>query len=136
MDNENIRWRQRFQNFEKTLLYLQEAMQIKDPDIFQAAGVIHFFEMAFELSWNVVKDYLEEQGFDDIKSPRSSLKKAFEIGLIKDGENWLKLLSDRNLTSHTYDDEKVREVIALIHERYYPLMNQLYNTFNQKQNEQ
>jgi hypothetical protein len=33
-----------------------------------------------------------------------ALKKAFEIGLIEDGDNWMKLLNDRNTTSHAYDE--------------------------------
>ena len=74
-------------------------MAIKTPDVVQRAGMIQFFEMCFELSWNAIKDYLEAQGFGDLKSPRASLKKAFQIGLIDEGAVWLKGLEDRNLTS-------------------------------------
>jgi nucleotidyltransferase substrate binding protein (TIGR01987 family) len=135
MDNDDIRWQQRFQNFEKSLEHLQEAMEIKDPDILQQAGLIHFFEMTFELSWNVLKDYLKEEGFDNIKSPRGTLKKAFEIDLIENGEHWLELLTDRNLTAHTYDEGKAKEVVKLIHEKYFPLLENLYLTFKQKAND-
>jgi len=135
MDNMDIRWLQRFQNFEKSLTYLNEAMQIKSPDIIQQAGIIHFFEMTFELAWKVIKDYLEEQGFNNIKSPRSALKKAFEIELINDGQNWLELSSDRNLTTPTYDEEKAMEIVQLIREKYYPLLEQLYQTFKGIRNE-
>ena len=79
-------------NFQKSLLYLQEALQIENPDVSQRAGMIQFFEMTFELAWNTLKDYLQAQGFIDIKSPRSAIKKGFEIDLITDGEGWLKLL--------------------------------------------
>lgn len=77
MERKDIRWQQRFHNFTKALNYLEQALQIPDPDIVQKAGTIHFFEMSFELAWNLLKDYLEEQGFMDVKSPRSALKKAF-----------------------------------------------------------
>lgn len=83
MLNKDTRWKQRFQNFEKTLRHLEDAMDINDPDITQKAGLIQFFEMSFELSWNMMKDYLEEQGFAEIKSPRDSIKKAFETGMVK-----------------------------------------------------
>ena len=134
MENRDIRWLQRFQNFEKSLSYLQEAMEIKNPDIFQKAGTIQFFEMTFELAWNMVKDYLEDQGFPDVKSPRSALKKAFETGLIVDGHRWMELLLNRNLTAHTYDEETADEVIKLIQTDYKPLLKQLYDTFKQKRN--
>src|ERR1035437_7108376 len=121
MEKKDIRWKQRFINFKKSLALLDQAMAIKQPDIVQKAGLIQFFEMAFELSWNSIKDYLEEQGFSDVSSPRASLKKAFEIGLIEDGHLWLKLLDDRNLTTHAYDEEAINEIEGLIAEKYYSL---------------
>ncbi len=51
MENKDIRWQQRLQNFEKTLHYLEDAMKLKNPDIIQKAGMIQFFEMCFELAW-------------------------------------------------------------------------------------
>ena len=63
------------QNFNKAMGHLEIALAIEKPDI----------EMSFELTWNVVKDFLEEQGFVDVKSPRAALKKAFEIGVIDNG---------------------------------------------------
>lgn len=135
METNDVRWKQRYANFSKALKHLEEALQIENPDFIQKAGIIHFFEMSFELSWNVVKDYLEEQGFIDVKSPRSALKKAFEIDLITNGHSWLDLLIDRNLTAHTYDEEKATQVEKLIHYKYLPLLKDLQNTFEQKKDE-
>jgi nucleotidyltransferase substrate binding protein (TIGR01987 family) len=132
MENNDIRWKQRFDNFSKALSLLEKALQIENPDFLQKAGIIQFFEMSFELSWNMVKDYLEEQGFIDVKSPRSALKKAFEIDLISDGHSWMDLLVDRNLTSHTYDEDKATEVENLIHHKYFPLLKELHNSFKKK----
>jgi len=129
MENKDVRWKQRFQNFEKTLHYLEDAMNIKEPDVFQRAGTIQFFEMSFELAWNLLKDYLLEQEYIHIDSPRAVLKQAFEDKLISDGHTWLKLLEDRNLTSHTYDEETAIEVVQLIRKTYYPLLKKLYDTF-------
>ena len=135
MENKDIRWKQRFQNFEKSLKYLEQAMKTEHPDIIQKAGLIQFFEMTFELAWNVIKDYLENQGFTDVTSPRSSLKKAFEVELICEGHSWMELLQDRNLMAHTYDEETAAKVEKLVREKYYPLLKQLYDTLKQKQNE-
>lgn len=132
MENKDTRWRQRFQNFERSLQYLEQALHIHQPDIIQKAGLIQFFEMSVELAWNMVKDYLEDQGFVEIKSPRSALKKGFETGLINDGHSWMKLLDDRNITTHAYDEATVNMIETLIHEKYYPLLKQLYDTFTNK----
>ena len=135
MENEDIRWKQRFQNYEKALLHLADALEIKQPDLLQKAGIIQFFEMSYELAWNTLKDYLEDQGFVDVKSPRQAIKKAFEVGLIEQGHTWMDLLVDRNITSHTYDEEKASEVEMLIHEKYFPVLKQLYEGLKKKLDE-
>lgn len=135
MRNQDIRWKQRFQNFEKAMSYLEQGLEIPNPDIVQKAGVIQFFEMSFELAWNLVKDYLEEQGFVDIKSPRGTLKKAYEMNMLENGHDWMDLLQDRNLTAHTYDEQKATEMEQLIQNKYFPLLKALQHSFNQKLNE-
>jgi nucleotidyltransferase substrate binding protein (TIGR01987 family) len=132
MDKEDIRWKQRFQNYQKSLNYLDEALAIIKPDLIQKAGLIQFFEMTFELAWNTMKDYLEEEGFLNLNSPRETIKKAFEIELITDGHTWLKALEDRNLTSHTYDEETASEVENLIRNNYYHLLVEFFKTMKQK----
>lgn len=135
MDNKDIRWKQRFQNFEKAMGYLEQALQIPNPDIVQKAGIIQFFEMSFELAWNMIKDYLEDQGFVDIKSPRGALKKAFEMNILESGHDWMDLLQDRNLTAHTYDEQKATEMEILIQNKYFPILKALQLSFKQKSNE-
>ena len=126
MNNSDVRWKQRFQNLEKSLQYLEQAIAIENPDIIQKAGLIQFFEISFELTWNVMKEYLEEQGFQDIRSPRDAIKKAFETQLISDGHTWLPTLQNRNLTSHTYDEETAERVVNEIETIYYPLLKEVY----------
>ncbi len=94
--------------------------------------MIQFFELSFELGWKVLKDYLEEQGFADVKSPRAAIKKAFETELITDGHTWLQALEDRNLTTQTYDEETVLEVEHLIRNIYYPLLKELDTELHRK----
>ena len=135
MDTQDIRWKQRFQNYTKALNYLEQGLQIPNPDIVQKAGIIQFFEMSFELAWKLVKDYLEDQGFIDVKSPRAALKKALEINMLGNGHDWMNLLHDRNLTAHTYDEEKASDMEQLIQTKYFPLLKVLHLTFKQKLDE-
>lgn len=135
MSNEDIRWKQRFANFSRAMNHLENALRISNPDLVQKAGIIQFFEMSFELSWNMVKDYLEAQGFVDIKSPRSALKKAFEMNILENGHDWMDLLQDRNLTAHTYDEQKATEMKQLINTKYFPLLKALLLNFKHKLDE-
>ena len=133
-DNLDIRWKQRFQNFEKSLKLLEGALAVESPDIYQKAGMIQFFETTVELSWKMLKDYFEAEGFSEVKSPRAAIKQGFESGLIRDGHTWMQLLEDRNLTAHTYDEETADKVEKLIEDKYIPVIRELNETFKKLNN--
>lgn len=132
MENQDIRWKQRFVNFKKSLRLLEKAILIKHPSEIEKAGLVQFFELSFELSWNLMKDYLEEIGYSDLRSPRDSIKKAFEIDLIVDGAAWLDALKNRNETSHIYDEITADKVIFEITQSYLPLLKNLEVNLNSK----
>jgi nucleotidyltransferase substrate binding protein (TIGR01987 family) len=120
-----IRWKQRFENFEKSFLLLKEYSKIENPSKVERAGGIQFFEMSFELAWKVLKDYLESEGFE-VKSPKATLKQAFQSGIIEDGYLWMDGLDDRNLTVHTYDESTAEEMELKIKNEYYFILEKLY----------
>ena len=60
--DKTIRWKQRFDNFSKAYAQLNQAIQIQNPNDTERAGLIQFFEVAFELSWKTLKDFLEAPG--------------------------------------------------------------------------
>lgn len=125
---DDVRFQQRFENFEKSFFLLRDSLDIFEPSLVEKAGVIQFFETAFELAWKLMKDYLQYLGYD-IKSPRDSIKTAFEIELIEQGDTWLEALMDRNLTAHTYDESIADEVYGKIKNNYYHLLKKLHATF-------
>ena len=84
--------------------------------------------VSFELSWKLLKDYLEAQEFS-VKSPREAIKQAFQIGLIDDGDVWMEALSDRNLTVHTYDERMAGKLVHDIIKVYFPELKKLYHKF-------
>lgn len=128
----DIRWKQRFQNFEKAFKLLKDTKEIKEPSIAERAGMVQFFEMTFELSWKLLKDFLEEEGYI-IKSPREAIKQAFQAGYITKGHSWIDALENRNLTVHTYEEKTAVEVEKRIRGEYYPILSDLYNSFKKKQ---
>lgn len=120
-DQENIRWKQRYENFIRSFSLLQKSLTIYNPSDIERAGIIQFFEMTFELAWKLLRDYLLEEGFNP-KSPRESIKLAAQINIITDGNKWLQALMDRNLTVHTYDESKAIEIEQKIRNDYFPLL--------------
>jgi nucleotidyltransferase substrate binding protein (TIGR01987 family) len=123
----DIRWKQRFYNFEKAYLFLKKATELPALDELQAAGLIQSFEFTFELSWKTLKDYLEEMGIS-LKFPREVIKQAFQSDLIENGELWLEMLEKRNELTHTYNEAQTKKAVAKIRKQYFPALHQVYET--------
>ena len=82
-------------------------------------GVIQRFEFTTELAWKATREYLMDQGFVDINSPKLVMKEAFSFGLITDDNIWIQILNDRNLTSHIYKEEIADEICERIIKTYF-----------------
>lgn len=125
------RWRQRFVNFEKAYKLLDDNIDRDIDTDLERAGIIQFFEIAFELSWKLMKDYLEAQELV-VKSPRETIKQAFQIDLIENGHIWIDALSDRNLTVHTYDKVVAKQMVKDIKTLYFPEIEKLYRKLSRE----
>jgi nucleotidyltransferase substrate binding protein (TIGR01987 family) len=131
--SEDIRWKQRFNNYLKALQTLTDAVKLaeeRELSTLEAQGVIQSFEFTHELAWNVLKDYLEYQGVSDIIGSRGAVREAFKNGLLEDGEMWMTMIKDRNLSSHTYDLERAQEIVERIIEGYYWAFLRMAKKFN------
>ena len=86
---EQARWKYRFENYKRAFILLREAIEQETLSQLEQEGTIQRFEYTMELAWKVMKDYLESQNvvFGQV-TPRAVIRKAFEAGLIQDGETW------------------------------------------------
>ncbi len=87
--------------------------------------------MTFELAYKVLKDYLESEGYM-VKSPRETVKQAFQINLIDNGHVWIDALSNRNLTTHTYDEEVANKITNEILNAYLPQLEKMYEKLSKE----
>lgn len=135
MPNQDIRWQQRFQNFEKAFKLLEDAvLQSRESDLneLEEQGLIQRFEFTHELAWNVIKDYFEYQGNTSITGSRDASREAFNRGLIEDGEGWMEMIKSRNQSSHTYNEEVADRIIQKIINNYYFLFLAFKQEMNTK----
>lgn len=131
MNNIDVRWQQRLSNFRKVLLQLDEAMELmqqRELSKLEKQGAIQGFEYCYELGWNTLKDFLVWQGIDGIVGSRDTIREAFSKGLISDGHAWMQMLTDRNRTSHTYNEETAEAILANILLQHHPLLKALQQT--------
>jgi nucleotidyltransferase substrate binding protein (TIGR01987 family) len=121
--NEDIRWKQRFQNYRKALATIKSAVEtttFRELSNLEKQGTIQGFEFTFELAWNVMKDYLEEQGINDIIGSKNAVRHAFNKGLVEDGQVWMDMIKGRNISSHSYDEETAEKLFSKIIDSFYP----------------
>ncbi len=91
-------------------------------------GVIQAFEFTHELAWNMLKDFLQDQGNQNIKGSKDATREAFKVALIHDGEQWMAMIQSRNISSHTYDERIAEQLVDVITHNYYPLFMTIKNS--------
>lgn len=120
---EDIRWQQRFDNYNRALQQLTLAVEISKQRAYtdlEKQGVIQGFEFVHELAWNVLKDYLEFEGIQGLVGSRGAVREAFKRGVITEGALWMDMIDKRNLTSHTYNAALAEDLVQRIVHNYHP----------------
>ncbi len=124
----DIRWHQRLQNFRAAFNELDEAVALSHArglSKLEEQGLIQAFEYTYELGWNSIKDFYQNQGETGIQGSRDAIRLAFGRGLIQQGEQWLAMIKSRTLTSHTYNRATARLIAGEILNTYHPLLQAL-----------
>ncbi len=125
----DVRWIQRFNNFDKAVKQLTKFIEKGELSELEQQGLIQSFEYNYELAWNTIKDFYENQGETGIQGSRDAIRMAFKRGLIINGETWMKMIKSRTLTSHTYNEDIADEITKDIFHIYYHEFLKLRETF-------
>lgn len=132
----DVRWQQRFSNFCKALDQLDGFFEPPELNEREQQGLIKAFEYCFELAWNSLRDLLRSQGNATLLGSRDTLREAFRLGLISDGEGWMLMIQDRNLTSHTYNRATAEAIASNIRRRYRLCFQQLRHRLTERQQQE
>jgi nucleotidyltransferase substrate binding protein (TIGR01987 family) len=151
MDQQDIRWKQRFTNFKSAWFKLEEAISklneeygldnkgqvSSDPflDDIIKEGLIQRFEYTHELAWKVMKDFLQESGNTPIYGSKDATRLAFSVEILHDGEVWMDMIKSRNQTSHTYNQETADEIFMKIVYEYAPEFAFFYDKMKEIEND-
>lgn len=120
------RWQLRFENLRRTLARMDAAVAQESLSELERCGLIKLFELAFELSWNLLKDVLREEGID-VKLPREIIREAFAIGLLTEQETevMLQALLSRIRLVNLYSEDLSREGEQLVKGTFLPTLRSL-----------
>jgi nucleotidyltransferase substrate binding protein (TIGR01987 family) len=134
MNTNEVRWKQRFENFKnarKQFLSGLELSKSRELSSLEKQGLIQAFEFTQEMSWKVLQDYLKHQGIKEVVGSRDAFRLAFQNQLISNGDLWLDTILTRNQTSHLYDESILDEVFEKVVNQYPILFEQLEARMNQ-----
>ncbi|OGY92287.1 MAG: hypothetical protein A3H70_03555 [Candidatus Komeilibacteria bacterium RIFCSPLOWO2_02_FULL_48_11] len=106
-------------SFGKSLQRLEEVLQVQKTIIARDAA-IQRFEFTVELAWKSIQQFLRVQNIV-CRSPKQCLEEAFKFGLVADNPLWLKMMEDRNLTVHTYNEETAEKIYSHLKDYLEPL---------------
>lgn len=132
MEKQDIRWIQRLDSYSKALALLERAVALarqRELSELEQQGLIQGFEFTHELAWNVLKDFLEERGSAPIYGSKDATREAFRLGIIADGEVWMRMILSRNLSTHTYNrgtaEQLARDILGPYIEQFRKLQAKL-----------
>ena len=112
--------RERIENFNRAYEIFTDAVQAYKSDksaVLMQMALIQSFEICFELAWKILKDYLSVKAVE-VFTPKDTIKSAFNAQIIMNGQVWIDMDNDRNLSSHEYNMEKVNLMLEKISNEY------------------
>ena len=77
-------------------------------------AAIQRFEYSFETAWKAAQTHLKEVERLVCGSPRAAIRASVNIGALDDAEaeQALQMADDRNLSTHTYNEELARQLLS------------------------
>lgn len=136
MSEKDVRWIQRFGNYSKALGQLSKFIEKKELNELEKQGLIQAFEYTYELAWNTIKDFFENQGETGIHGSRDAFRLAFRRGLVENGQTWMDMIKSRSLTTHTYNQEVADAIADAIFNTYYTEFARLEKNFQALKNKE
>jgi nucleotidyltransferase substrate binding protein (TIGR01987 family) len=100
-----------------------------------ATGHYSSIRIHHELAWNTLKDFLELTGATNLFGSVNTTRAAFAAGLIENGEAWMEMIKDRNLTTHTYDERTADKISSAILSSYVPEFGKFAQRFAELEKE-
>jgi nucleotidyltransferase substrate binding protein (TIGR01987 family) len=106
------RLRQRIETANNALTTLEQVLLIEKPSSIERDASIQRFEYSFEAQWKLAKQFLRDFEGIDSGSPKGVIRSCHETGVLTEDETIkaLEMVDDRNLTSHTYNEELAEEI--------------------------
>lgn len=106
--------KQSYENLHKAYLKLKQFLEQDNNTELSRAGIVHAYEFTFELFWKFLQKYLDNLGILEEHGPSAVIRTAYQNEYLDDGQEYMDMLRDRNLITHTYREEMAEEIYTRI----------------------
>ncbi len=100
----------------RAIATLQELSARQNLTLVERDAMLQRFEYSFEATWKTVQLFLRTVEGVEAGAPKGVVRAALRSGLLSDGEARaaLRMVDDRNLTVHTYNEPLAVEIAARV----------------------
>jgi len=102
-----------FKQFKNTVDRLDDVLK-KEKDEYIRDSAIQRFEFTFDLSWKLIKAFLEDKKGLVCLSPKECFKEAYRQKTIEYDNFWMQMTDKRNKTAHIYNEKMAEEVYEIL----------------------
>lgn len=96
------------EDFSKIILKFKEVLELEKDEVIRDSAIKRF-ELCFDLAWKAIKRYAKTQGVE-CYSPRECFKEGYQLKLLDYDDKWTKMIEDRNLSVHLYNEKSANEI--------------------------
>lgn len=110
------RLKQRIEQASHAIDTLDVLAGIRQPDDIERDAMIQRFEYSFEAWWKAAKLFLAQEEGIQVASPKAVVRASLGTGLLTEAQarQAMRMVDDRNLTSHTYNEALARQIAGRI----------------------
>lgn len=94
--------------YKQALLRFEEILAKEKDDVVRDSAILRF-ELIFDLSWKLIKAFLEEEKGIKCMSPKDCFKEAYRQGVVEYDKLWVDMADLRNEAVHTYGEKFAEE---------------------------
>ena len=121
----------KYENFCAALNNLMDIQLYHEPyDNVTMTGLVGLYEICFEQSWKMMKELLEQHGYESAAtgSPKLVIKTAYQASMILDEGLWLNALQARNNIAHSYNRTVALDIIRQTRDMFCGMFQSLKDT--------
>lgn len=94
--------------YAKALTRFQDVLKMSKNEIVRDSAIKRF-ELLFDLSWKLIKAFLEEEKGVRCTSPKGCFREAYKQELLDYDQLWITMADWRNEAVHTYSEKFAQE---------------------------